>query len=146
MNDLEKAKEIFKTGELNCVLCKDDVTYTSTKNGVAPLIEWLTSGVNVTGFSAADKIVGKAAALLFVLGGVKEVYSPVMSKTAVDVFVRYGVTAEYETLVPIIINRTGTGPCPMEQAVTNVENPSEALKAIQNTLADLQSRGKERKQ
>jgi hypothetical protein len=128
------------------VLCKENVIYTSTKNGVAPLIEWLTNDINITGFSAADKIVGKAAALLFVLGGVREVYSPVMSETAVDVFTRYGIATEYETLVPIIINRTGTGPCPMEQAVTNIENPSEALKAIQNTLADLQSRGKERKQ
>lgn len=143
MNNSEQAKEIFKAGEYSCVLCKDGVTHTSIKRGVAPLVEWLTNGIDITGFSAADKIVGKAAALLFVMGGLKAVYAPVMSKSAVDLLSRHGIDMEYETLVQTIVNRSGTGPCPMEQAVSNIDDPAEALEAIQNTLAALQLRGKE---
>ena len=142
MNNLKQAQEVFETGEYTCVLCKDGIVHTSIKKGVTPLVEWLTNGMDIKNFSAADRIVGKAAALLFVLGGVKEVYAPVMSETAVDILSRHGILAKYSTLVQTIINRNGTGPCPMEQAVTAIEDPTEAFKAIQNTLATLQSREK----
>lgn len=142
MNNFDEAKELFKTGNYSCVLCKDGTAYTSTKRGVAPLLEWVTQDVDLKGFSAADKIVGKAAAFLFVTSRVKEVYASVMSKTAIDILSQYGISAEYETLVQIIVNRSGTGPCPMEQAVAAIDEPLAAIKAIQNTLADLQSKGK----
>lgn len=143
MNNFEQAKGIFKIGKYSCVLYKDGAAYTSTKKGVAPLVEWLTQGIELKGFSAADKIVGKAAALLFVRSGVKEVYAPVMSKEAVDILSQYGIVAEYETLAPIIVNRSGTGPCPMEQAVAGINDPLAAFNSIQNTLAALQSREKD---
>lgn len=145
MNNFDEAKEQFETGAYSCVLCKDGTAYTSTKRGVAPLLEWVTQGVDLKGFSAADKIVGKAAAFLFVTSGVKEVYASVMSKTAIDILSQYGITAEYETLVQIIENRSKTGPCPMEQAVSGIDEPLAAIQAIQKTLADLQSNGKANK-
>ncbi len=142
MTDLEQAKELLRTGGCSCVLFRDGASYTSTKRGVAPLVEWLAGGTDIKGFSAADKIVGKAAALLFIMGGVKEVYAPVMSETAAEVLARHGIHTEYETLVRAIINRSGTDPCPMEQAVSGIDDPAEALKAIQNTMAALAA-GKE---
>lgn len=140
---MNRQKKIFKTGKYSCVLYKDGTTYTSTKRGVAPLLEWVTQGVDPKGFSAADKIVGKAAAFLFVISGVKEVYAPVMSETAVHILSQYGISVEYETLVQIIVNRSGTGPCPMEQAVAHIDEPLAAIKAIQNTLSNLQAKEKE---
>lgn len=124
------------------MLCKGEALHTSTKKGVAPLVGWLVSGVNMQGFSAADKIVGKAAALLYVLGGVKEVYASVMSQTAADVLSRHGIHTECDTVVRTIVNRSGTGLCPMEQAVADIDDPAEALAAIQRTMAVLQSREK----
>ncbi len=38
-------------------------------------MEWLGSGMDFRGCAAADKIVGKASAMLFVLAGVKAVYA-----------------------------------------------------------------------
>jgi hypothetical protein len=137
MTDLEQAKDLLKAGGFSCVLFRDGASYTSTKRGVAPLVDWLAGGTDIKGFSAADKIVGKAAALLFVAGDVKEVYAPIMSETAAEVLARHGIHTEYETLVRTIINRSGTGPCPMEQAVSSIDNPAETLRAIQNTMAAL---------
>lgn len=133
MNDIEKAKELLQQGKYTCVLCKGDTVYTSTFQGVAPMVEWLGSGADLRGYSAADKIVGKASAMLFVLAGVKEVYAPVMSEGAINTLSHHGIRCLCDTRTDGIINRTGTGSCPMEQAVRNIQEPSAAFEAIKRT-------------
>ena len=86
------------------------------------------------GFSAADKIVGKAAAMLYVILGVKAVYSPVMSETAAEVFTNYNIAYEYDELTQNIINRNGDGICPMEETVKNISDPTEGFAALKNKL------------
>ena len=71
--DLERAREIFDSGDYTCVLCKGEVTLTSTERGVKPLLNWLDGENVLKGFSAADKVVGRAAAFLYILMEVKEV-------------------------------------------------------------------------
>lgn len=132
-----KAAELLKSGEFTCVLCKGDISYKSAQRGVLPLVMMLDSGKKLNGFCAADKVVGKAAAFLYVLLGVSEVYAPIMSKTAVGVFKRYGVAFYCDTLTDVIINRKKDGVCPMEKAVTSISDPNEALTAIRRTLAEL---------
>ena len=61
---------------------------------------------------AADRIVGKAAALLYVMMGVKGVFAEVLSESALAVLNKHGVHAEYSVLTPNIINRAGDGLCP----------------------------------
>ncbi len=134
MSDIEKAKELFSTGEYTCVLVKDDKILTSTLGGIAPMLGFIKDGVNLSGFSAADKIVGKAAALLFVLAGVTEVFSSVLSKKAEEILTRHAVEYSCETVTESIINRAGTGPCPMENAVAEVDDPREAYDEINRTL------------
>ncbi|PKM74405.1 MAG: DUF1893 domain-containing protein [Firmicutes bacterium HGW-Firmicutes-16] len=134
MSDIEKAKELFAGGEFTCVLVKDDKIYSSNLSGIAPMVGFIKDGVDLSGFSAADKIVGKAAALLFVLAGVKEVFASVLSKKAEAVFTKHGVLYSCETSADAIINRAGTGPCPMENAVNGVDDPRKAYDSIIRTL------------
>lgn len=138
-NELEKAKELLDSGGYTCVLCKDDITYTTAERGVKPLLGWLDAKTDVQGFYAADKVVGKAAAFLYVLLGVKEVYAGVMSESAIDTLSEYGVPSGCDISVKEIINRAGTGPCPMEQSVREIDNPMQALEAVTNTLKELAS-------
>jgi len=134
MTNIDYAKTLFLSGKYTCVLCKDDIIHTSTLSGISPMVEFITAGINLNGFSAADKIVGKAAAMLFVLAGVTEVYACVMSEQAVKVFLKYGMQYYCDKLTQAIINRAGIGLCPMEQAVKDIENPSDAFDAIKRTL------------
>lgn len=120
-----------------CALCHSDVVYTTTQRGVKPLLDWLDGGTDLKGFSAADKVVGRAAAFLYVLLGVREVYAFVISEAAVSVLKKHGIDAKYEKSVPHIINRMGNGMCPMEQAVLDIEDPDNALTAIRKRLAEL---------
>lgn len=84
----------------------------------------------LSGAFAADKIVGKAAALLFILGKVTSIYAGVVSRPALDVFSAHGVSAQYGRVVSNIINRDKTGICPMEQAVLDIFDPEEAFLAL----------------
>lgn len=136
-NDLIKAIDILNSGQYTCVLCRENIIYTSTERGVKPLLDWLDSGINLNGFSAADKVVGKAAAFLYILLGVKEVYAPVMSSDAIKLLIRNGILSECETKVNFIINRTGMGVCPIEQEVKNICDPHQALCAIKKRVITL---------
>lgn len=138
--DLEKAEEMLKSGVYTCVLRKGEEMITCTERGVKPLLDLLDSGKALNGFSAADKVVGKAAAFLYILLDVKTVYAPVMSISAIHLFEAKGVLFRYDASVKNIINRSRTGICPMEEAVKELSVPEEALKAIRKRLAELQSR------
>ncbi len=136
-NDLIRATDTLNSGQYTCVLCKDNEIHTSTERGIKPLLAWLDAGTDLKGFSAADKVVGKAAAFLYVLLGVKEVYAPVMSESAIYTLARNGVQPYCDKSVKHIINRAGTGFCPMEEAVGELTDPSGALIVIKARLAKL---------
>ena len=138
--DLEKAKEILVTGGYTCVLCRAEKIITSNRRGVAPLMELWEAQRDVTGFSAADKVVGKATALLYSLLGVQAVYGAVMSRSALAVLEAHGIAVTYGQLVDAIRNRTNTGFCPMETAPRDIHDPKDAPQAIQNALVQLKNR------
>ena len=122
MNDREKAIGLLR-GDVTCALCKGDRAFTTVERGVKPLLKLLQSGENYAGFAAADKVVGKAAAFLYALLQVDYVYAHVISAPALRTLERLGISVAYAQQVPAIRNRAGTGFCPMETAVWNVDDP-----------------------
>ena len=140
----EKARALLDGG-FTCAIFNDEgqddaareILYKSNQRGVAPLFAWLESGEDFHGFCAVDKVVGKAAAFLYVLLGVKRLYAFVLSSVAESVLSSYGIEVEYQEKVPAIRNRTDTGFCPMEQAVWDIEEPNAARLAILQTLEKL---------
>ena len=135
--DFEKAKDILCDKGYTCVLCKDDIVYTAYDRGVKPLLKWLDDGLDLKDFSAADKVVGKAAALLYVLLGVSCVYAPVMSIGAQEVFDEHKTAFICDKTVDAIINRQGDGFCPMETAVKDISSPETAISVIKEKLKTL---------
>lgn len=136
LNDLEQAKTILQSGDYTCVLCKGGKLHTSTRRGVAPLLELLST--DVSGFYAADKVVGKATALLYCLLKVKAVHARIISQAALQVLQNGGIGISWDCKVDYIKNRAGDGRCPMEQATEGIDDPQEALFAIQKKLEELQ--------
>ena len=140
--NLEKAVSVLNTENLTLAAVGESGVLKFTERGVKPLLALIDGGKSLAGFSAADKVVGKAAAMLYVLLGVNEIYASVISKPALAVLEKYGIYCEYGTLAEAIKNRTNTGFCPMETAVLNLENPAEAPAAIRKKLAELQKNEK----
>ena len=138
MQDLNTAKLLLDRDNLTCVLVLGDRIRTSTHRGVRPLLDLLATGEDFQGFSAADKVVGKATAFLYVLLGVRAVYARTVSRSAAGVLGQYGITLEYGTMVEAIANRDRTGFCPMESAVRDIDDPREAHRAVLETLKKLQ--------
>ncbi|MBQ8210231.1 MAG: DUF1893 domain-containing protein [Clostridia bacterium] len=137
---LKKAKTILQNGGHTCVLYNGSEILHSDTRGVAPLLGWLESDRDFSSFSAADKVIGKAAAMLYVLIGIKEVYADVISKYATDVFEKHGIEYYYTQRVDAIRNRTDTGFCPMEEATLDIDEPTDALTAIKSKLEQLKKR------
>lgn len=127
-------------GEIRCAVIKGDKKFTSTKRGIAPLIELVDSGEDFSGGFAADRKVGKAAALIYAHVGICTLYAEVLSKAALSVLDRYGIQYTYGTLADYIINRSGDGLCPMEQTVRNIDDPNEALISLRETVNKLRAK------
>ena len=140
MNDLLNARHILEEGSYTCVICRAEAVHTATARGVKPLLNWLEGGLDASGASAADKVVGKATAFLYCLLGVRAVYAQVMSRGAAKVLDAAGIEAQYGKLVPGIINRAGTGPCPFEAAVAEISTPEKALPVIHQKMIDMHIR------
>ena len=133
------ARELLAQGGYTVVLCRDDVTYTDTRRGVVPLLALLDSATDVVGFAAADKVVGKAAAFLYLRLGVASVHATVISAPAYDLLTAHGVPVTYDTLVPAIRNRAGDGYCPMETVTLPLTDAAQAERAIRRKLAELRT-------
>ena len=95
--------------------------------------------MDFSGYSAADKVVGKATAFLYCLLGVTAVYTPVISQAALQVLTQHGIATEYDLCVPAIFNHRKDGFCPMETATRDISDPKQALCAIRSTLEKLHS-------
>ena len=137
-SDLDRAKALL-TGDVTCALVRGERTETSTLRGVSPLLMWLNG--DWQGFSAADKVVGRAAAFLYVLLGVKALYAGVLSRPAEEALRAHGIAVSYGQLTERIVNRTGDGLCPMESATLAETDPARALEKIRAKLQELMQKG-----
>ena len=113
--------------------------YLSYDRGVKPLLYLLDTGISCVGAIAADKTVGAGAAHLYVLLGVKSIWTNIISLAAERILTEQGIEVFYGESVPHIINRRGDGICPIEEAVSGAHTSVEALELIRNKLKELQS-------
>ena len=140
MTDLENARALLASGDYTCAVCRGNITYTTRERGVKPLLTWLDAKTDLKNASAADRVVGRGAAFLYCLLGVREVHARIMSRPAAEVLAANGISAMADTFVDGIINRKGTGPCPFEAAVMDITDPAEALTAIRAKMIQLNIR------
>lgn len=125
-------------GEYTCFISANGEEYSSKQRGVRPLLDFLQSGKDFLGGIAADKTVGAGAAHLYVLLGIQAVWAKVVSEPALVILKENGISVFYETLVPHIINRQGTGMCPIESTVYALKSSTEAYQRILEKLEQLQ--------
>ena len=138
MSDLERAKEGL-TGHTLC-LVKGEEMLVFDGRGIAPMMRLLAEGQELSVFSAADRVVGKAAAMLFCKAGVKEVFAETISKAAADFLKKSGLAFSYKNMTERIVNREGTGWCPMESAVLTCSDAEEGYLLLKEKLASMKTK------
>ena len=134
------SKKRLLDGAYTCVLYNGETEIVSSERGVSFLLGLYNSGKNYSGYVSADKVVGKGAALLYAILGIKEIYAFVISESALSVLNNNDITCTYDTLVPHIINRRGDGICPIECATMDIVNPADAPSMIARTLEKLRAK------
>lgn len=95
----------------------------------------------VIAHAVADKVVGKAAAALMVLGGVREVYTDIISEPALAVLHKANIRVECVQIVSRIWNRNRTGWCPLETLCYELESPEAMYPVIQNFVERMRGFG-----
>lgn len=132
MTDLMLAKRnLF--GHTIC-LCRKGQCLFSEKRGIAPMMNLIADEIDLSGYSVADLVVGKAAAMLFVRSGIKAVFARTISEAGRAVLKKHGIRCEYGALTDRIMNWEGTDVCPMEKAVLNTENIEEAYERLKDQM------------
>jgi hypothetical protein len=139
MQDLEIAKERLNEKSLTLSIVKNgEIIFETVSNGISGFLEAIEKfGDVLEGASVADRVTGKAIALLCVYAKVKAVYAIILSKGAKSVFEKHAVYHEWEELVENILDINKAGICPFEKLATEISNPKDAyrkLKALQNSL------------
>ncbi len=126
--------DILHDGRHSLVVANGNIR-TFDGRGVSDLFRLLEEdSVLLRGASVADKVVGKAAASLIALAKIKEIYADVISQPAFDLLKNNGINVMYEKVVPHIINRAGTGLCPLEARCMKCGTPEECFIVIRTFL------------
>jgi len=129
----------FKSLDASLGFYKDDkLAFISFGKGISPLLAIIENkNSNFAGNDAIDKIVGKAAAFLFILIKVKSIHALTISKDALVVLEEANIKVTYEVITENIKNRAGDDICPMEKVVKNINEPLIAYKALKDKVDEL---------
>lgn len=132
MLDLELAKLALRENNLSLVIVKEEqIVFETRVHGIEGFTRAIEkSGEKLAGSSVADRIVGRAAALLCAYAQVAAVFAVTVSKEGVKILALNDIRYEYENLVPNILNHDKTAICPFEQLTAGLANPEEAYTTL----------------
>ncbi|NLW88959.1 MAG: DUF1893 domain-containing protein [Clostridiaceae bacterium] len=131
MDHLQEAVRKLSETDATFVAVNNDRIIESHERGIAPILTLLlTEPEALRGASVADKVIGKAAALLLIYAGVDHLHAKTISEHAVSVLSEHPVSYSFGQKVPFIVNRKGDGICPMEKQVLNITDPKKAFEIL----------------
>lgn len=133
---LKELTEKLHAGQYSCVIAQGTEVRTFTQRGVADLYDLLQQEpAFLKGSLIADKVVGKAAAALMVLGGMQKLHADVISQPAINLLQEAGIEVEAIQTVPHIENRNKSGWCPLETASYPLCSAEEIFQTIEQFMA-----------
>jgi hypothetical protein len=134
MDFLKKAIRRLEATGATFVAVKDGWIFESHDRGIAPIMKLLSEDRDLLrGTCVADKVIGKAAALLLCYAGIQMLYAKTISEHAISVLKEHALPYECGQAVPFIVNRAGDGMCPMEQLVLDITTPDEAYSILKES-------------
>ena len=136
MNDLGIAKDQLFRKDLTLVIVKNGgVVFETASHRISGFLGAIAQlGDRLEGASVADRVVGKAIALLCIYAGIREVYAEVLSRKAKTVFKENEVLCEWSNLVDTILDFNRSGVCPFEKAAEGISDPELAYETFKELL------------
>ncbi len=127
---MDELVQILRSGNHSLVVAGNGIRIFDDR-GISDLYGLLTEHPDLLrGASVADKVVGKGAAALLILGGVRELFAGVISTSALGLLEDSGISLRFGRKVPYIINRKGDGLCPVETLCKDCATAAQCLPLI----------------
>ena len=119
---------------LSLLVYNHDSLTTHANRGIQDLLDLITDQPErLNGAVAADKIIGKSAAAIMIVGGVKQVHTNLICTPARELFEAKGVKVFAAEEVPMIYNRDRSGMCPMDTQINGIESVEECVEILRGT-------------
>jgi len=132
--------ELERTGSSLMVYSSGRLVFSSSSKGIRPHLEAIDRlGDALHGSVMADKIVGRAAALLILYSGAAEAHAALISTPGRQVLEQHGLAFTYAQETPHIKMLDGRIYCPFEAMVQGISDPAEAYRAIAEKMKALRS-------
>lgn len=133
-------RKILQEEGCSCVVKNFNQVFTFSGHGVSDLYDMIK---NKPGFLKdaiiADKVVGKGAAALMILGGVSSLYAEVISLSALILLRDAGINADFGKVVPFISNRNKTDWCPIEKMCFSQTSAQDILPLIEDFISQVRN-------
>jgi len=136
INDMKLAQDSILKLKNSVVVVKNGVLLANKiGNGLRPILEAINElGKDISRSVIGDKILGKASSLLCVYCGVKGVYSPQATKTAIAILLKHSIPIQIDRIIPFIQNKNGNDVCPFEKMIKDVNSPIVAYKILKKNI------------
>lgn len=106
----------FENSRFNLIaLIGDKVVFESNAKALVPLMNFISKNLTSKDLIVFDRIVGRAAALLFTLVMPKKIYTPIISKKGKEILEKYGIEFEAEKIVDMIMDFASEESCKWEK-------------------------------
>jgi hypothetical protein len=132
MNDLDIARNNLRRKGLTLAIVKNGEALFETRShrisGFLSAVENL--GDQLESASLADKVAGKAVALLCVYAGISAVYAETLSCKAKVVLEKNGIHTEWKELIDNVLDLNRSDVCPFEKTAEKISAPKDAFKAF----------------
>lgn len=136
-HDLELAKLKLTEENLTLVIVKHGkVIFETRKQGISGFLQAIDEQKkSLVGASAADKIVGVAAATLCVYSGLVSIFALTISEAGIRVLEDNNIACVFQRKVTNILNHNKTDVCPFEKLAMKSGSPDDAYLKLRS-LAD----------
>lgn len=125
----------LKEGKYNCIVFKDNEILRFSQPGVKSLVTLLQDKPEILkGAFVFDKVIGKGAAALLILGEVHDVYADLISDHALSLLESADIRLNFNKRVPYIENKDKSGLCPIEQLSALSNDPKKIYENILNFI------------
>ena len=136
----EKIRQLEQSGLSIQIEQDGQIIFQSAEPMLKPLFLCLNEQrEQMRGATVIDKIVGLAAAYLCVLGQVGEVFAPLASESAKRFLAENHITLQASLIIPQIMNRDNSGPCPMEQLAIASGSPQQFYQELEKRILSRRS-------
>jgi len=126
--DLELAKLKLTEENLSLVIVKTgEVIFETRKQGISGFLQAIDrQKKSLVGASAADKIVGIAAATLCAYSGLVSIFALTISEAGIRILEDNNIACVFQRTVTNILNRSKTDVCPFEKLAMTSGSPDDA--------------------